>query len=215
MSLLAAHGLLLRNAGAPHTVLSSINKAPDIILANGNIDAETTVTEGGIALSAAGKSAGKLYVECIAAQVGPVRGFGFGLHRGTAALTTYIGGNANGWATWVSGTERRTFTNGVQANNTTGHSTPSAGIRALMSVDLDEGKVWLTKFGQSTWVGGGNPAAGTSPTYSFTPGGDTFYIALCPYHGQVSPTTSRNRLRLVVPGQWAFPAPTGFNVWTP
>lgn len=201
-------------SGSPmQTLLSTTNKAPDITLSNGDRDADSNMTQGGIALSASGKTTGKFYVECLLSQRGPADGFAFGLHRETASLTTYLGGNANGWGSWVSSANRRTFTNATMSNDAS-VGAPSVNIRARMAVDIGAGQLWLSHFGNTSWLGGGDPVAGTSPTYTFTPGGDMFYIALCPYHGVVTPTTSRNRLRLVLPADWASAAPSGFGVWT-
>jgi len=83
-----------------------------------------------------------------------------------------------------------------------------------MAVDVGAGQLWLSQFGSTSWLGGGDPETGTSPTYTFTTGADTYYIALCPYHGVVSPTTARNRLRLVLPANWASAAPVGFGEWS-
>lgn len=197
---------------ATQTVLSSVNKASDITLSNGDRDADSNTTAGGFVLSDAGKTSGKYYVECQWVQAASSLGFAFGLHRGTSNLSTYLGADTDGWATWTSSPNRRTFYNGVQSNDSN-VGVPSLNIRARMAVDLDNGYLWLSYFGNTAWLGGGDPAAGTSPTYTFTPGA-TFYIALCPYHGVSSPTTSRNKLRLVLPANWASAAPSGFGVWT-
>lgn len=194
------------------TLLSATNKAPDITLSNGDRDAESNMTQGGIALSDAGKSSGRFYVESQLTQLSPSRGFAFGLHRGTSSLTTYLGGDSDGWGTWVVDASRSTFHNNAQSNSATTIN-PVVNIRARMAVDLDAGNLWLSQFGSTSWIGGGDPAAGTSPTYTFTPGG-IFYIAQCPYHGVVTPVTSRNRLRLVLPPDWSTSAPYGFGVWT-
>lgn len=195
------------------TVLSTTNKASDVILSNGDRDAETSVTAGGIVLSDSGKTTGKFYAECQLMQLAASRAFAFGLYEGTSSLTTYLGGNTSGWGTWVVDAIRRTRHNTVEGYPAT-TVVPVVNIRARMAVDLSAGNLWLSQFGSTAWMGGGDPAAGTSPSYSFTTGG-TFYIALCPYHGVVTPTTSRNRLRLVLPADWASAAPSGFGVWTP
>lgn len=201
------------------TTLSPTNKSSDIILSNGNLDAESNLASGGgIVLSVSGKTTGKFYAEMTAQQfyaTDPAQGIG--LHRGTSSLTTYIGGNANGWATWMlgaGGVDRLTYTNATQSNQIFGQPPPFAGIRARFAVDVGAGQIWLSYFDGSAWIGGGDPAAGTSPTYSWTPDAATYYMALCPRRGHVSTGSNRNKLRLEVPADWAFAPPTGFGVWT-
>lgn len=203
--------LIAAAGGLSQTVLSSVNKASDIILSNGNRDAESNTTAGGIVLSVSGKGAGKFYVECQLTKLSTSMASAFGLHQGISSLATFLGGDASGWATWVVNAARSTYHNNVQANSATTIN-PVVNIRARMAVDLDAGKVWLSQFGNTSWIGGGDPALGTSPTYTFTPSG-TYYVALCPYHGVVTPSGNRNQLRLVLPGDWATAAPTGFEVW--
>lgn len=194
------------------TTLSTTNKAADVVLSNGNIDAEATIAAGGIALSAAGKSTGRHYAECQLMQLGPAHAFAFGLHAGTESLSTYLGGDAASWAAWAVESARSTYTGGAQSN-VAAAAAPAINIRARMAVDLDAGRLWLSHFGGAGWIGGGDPAAGTAPTYTFTPTG-LYYIALNPYHGAETPASNRNKLRLVRPTDWAPGSlPAGYSVW--
>lgn len=195
------------------TVLSPVNKASDIILSNGGIDAESNMTMGGIVLSSSGKSSGKFYVECQYVQKGPANAFSFGLHSGTSSLSTYLGGDSSGWGSWVVNSARSTYHNAVESNLST-QTTPALNIKARMAVDLDLGMVWLAAFGSTSWLGGGDPALGTSPTYTFSPSG-LYYFALSPYHGSPTTPSNRNKLRLVPPSNWlAGSPPSGFGIWT-
>lgn len=204
---------------ATQTLLSATNKSSDIILSSGDTQAESnSTTGGGIVLSVSGKTSGKYYFEVQVAQIYTTNNsMGVGLHRNTSSLTTYLGGDANGWAVWDRGVTAgsETYTNNV-ASNTAGTGEFDVGVRARVCVDLDNGRIWLAVSNRSSgaWIGGGDPAAGTSPTYSFTVGADTYYLALCPRRGDTSAATNRNRLQLILPVNWSFAAPTGFGVWT-
>ncbi len=211
----------LRTGGVlpTQTLLSTTNKSSDIILSNGDTQAESNSTSGGgIVLSVSGKTSGKFYFEAQVTQIYTTNNsMGVGLHRNSSGLTTFLGGDANGWAVWdrggIAGSE--TYTNNV-STNAAGTGEFDVGARARVAVDLDNGRVYLAVSNRSSggWIGGGDPAAGTSPTYSFTPGGDTFYIAICPRRGDTSNASNRNRLQLVLPTSWSFSAPSGFGVWT-
>ncbi|MBZ0087214.1 MAG: hypothetical protein K8F33_03840, partial [Thermomonas sp.] len=56
-----------------------------------------------------------------------------------------------------------------------------SGGRVKAAVDIDAGKGWFGVVGGS-WIGGGDPAAGTSPTFSFT-AGTTLYFGGSVYNG--------------------------------
>ena len=79
----------------------------------------------------------------------------------------------------------------------------SVGGWAGIAVDFDAGKMWF-RINGSGWVGGGDPAAGSLPTYTFTPN-TRFYPAMSCY---VTPQAGTINF-----GQSAFNAtpPTGFT----
>lgn len=200
------------------TLWSPENKAADIVLTNGNRDAySTTGAGGGIVLSVSGKTSGKFYAEVERIQnYTPDHTAGPGLHRETSGLTTYLGSTANGWGVYSasSGNGSRTFNNATAANIDTGSGTSAIGQRFRIAADLDNGRLYLAISNRNSgaWIGGGDPALGSSPTYTFTPGGDTFYLAACPLRGDF--TNPKNWLRLVLPASWSFSPPAGFGIWT-
>lgn len=220
-SCMAHHGLLLAGSSSSliQTVLSSTNKASDVILSNSDTQAESNSTSGGgIVLSVSGKGSGKYYFETKVTQVySSNNSMGVGVHRGTSGLTTFLGGDADGWAIWDIGVTAgsQTYTNNV-ASNSAGSGDFVVNATQRIALDLDNGRVWLAASNRSSgaWIGGGDPAAGTSPTYSFTVGASTYYLAICPRRGDTSVSTNRNRLQLVLPSNWSFAAPSGFGVWT-
>ena len=81
-----------------------------------------------------------------------------------ATNPTYPGVDATSWGIWGVNTQINSVTNGTSTNNTPGTYTTADTIRC--AVDFDAGKIWLGL--NTTWLGGGSPSTGTSPTYTFT-----------------------------------------------
>lgn len=198
------------------TVWDASNKASDILLSNGNRDAESTEdsAEGGTVISESGHTTGKFYAEVSHIQMGPIHAVGAGLKRGSSGVSEYLGSDGDGWAAWVvggGGNLGATIHNGTTTNTSVVWFDLPSTMR--LAVNIDEGKLWLSRFGESDWIGGGDPATGTSPTFTFTPGG-TFYLAASPRSGSSSNPTTRGKLRLVLPEDWSHVAPSGFGMWT-
>lgn len=167
------------------------------------------LTTGGLSLSTSAKSEGKYYVEFeVAATVGTVgHSLAAGLHNGVDSLATYLGETAGAYGSWaeaINGSSRSTYNNNVQTTTVVSRPTPSIGDRIRMAVDFDAGKLWLSYWGDTSWVGGGDPVAGTSPTYTFT--------ANTPMHFAANPRNTNNAIRIVLPSAWANPV-SGFEVW--
>jgi hypothetical protein len=183
---------------------STIDLTPDRTNATGN-----TTSGVGMVLSASAKTSGKYYVEIKQDKngAGSNTASNCGLHAGTSGLTLQVGDDANGWGTLIYGAG-----GGTRGSYHSGTITNSSALAwadhqtARMAVDLDAGKIWLSKFGSSSWLGGGDPASGTSPTFIFTPSGD-YYFAGCP-------VSQYQSLTIVAPGSWVYSAPSGFGVWT-
>lgn len=200
---------------ATQTLWSPTNKASDVVLTNGGKDVYSTsgAATGGVVLSDSGKSSGKFYAEFSIQSSGSTsQAMGVGVHNGTSNLTLYLGQAAAAWGAWVEGAaggSRRTYNNNTGANLVS--RALSLGQIARVAVDITAGKLWLAHFGSSSWLGGGEPAAGTSPTYTFTPSG-TYFLAANPRSGNVSATG--NVIRLISPSDWVNLPPAGFGVWT-
>lgn len=119
-----------------------------------------------------GKRKGKWYFEVINNANGSNPGDAmWGFIRDGDSLATYPGNSALG-ATSM----------GWQANNTpnsskfkngslgavSGYGTVAVSGWSGFAIDLDAGKLWVKNGSGSGWAGGGDPAAGTSPTFTFT-----------------------------------------------
>jgi hypothetical protein len=73
------------------------------------------------------------------------------------------------------------------------------------AVDFDSGKVWYRKNGGS-WISGGDPVTGTSPTYTLPSG------AYDPSIGLYGLSTNTFSLTAnFTPSEWAYTPPTGYN----
>jgi lysophospholipase L1-like esterase len=200
-----------------YTTLSASLKASDIILSDGDMQAESnSPTGGGSVLSVHSKNAGKFYFEVQPTQLYATNpGFLTGISIGSGTTGSYTGATTASFSIASTSTGSATWTNATQIN------TDAAGASNLshyhrIAVDIDNGRLWLAASNRSSgaWIGGGDPAAGTSPTYTFTPG-STVYISLCPRRGDASNASDRNRLQLKVdPSEWAAAAPSGFAGWT-
>jgi hypothetical protein len=194
------------------SAFSPTNLAADILLSNSNKTATSSLASqtGGMVLSATGKTTGKFYLEMgMTSTLAHGNAVYMGIRRGTTALSNAVGFDASlSWGSIMQGAggnTRSTAFNSVVTNSSTNTTqTPNA---SRISVDVGGGKLWLSVPGSVTWAGGGDPASGTSPTYTFTPGTDTFYFAACP-------RSSGNLITITDPGSWVNAAPTGFGVWT-
>jgi hypothetical protein len=83
--------------------------------------------------------------------------------RGVLSSAIYIGQDAEQAGIGAAATTG-TWSNGVLTNS---GFTPTDTIR-WCAVDMDTGKIWLGYNGSPTWIGGGDPVLGTSPTYTLT-----------------------------------------------
>ena len=130
----------------------------------------------------------------------------FGLAKAAESLTNQPGGaGSNSWAIQANrATGVRTYFNG--GSSIPGFSAISAGGYARIAVDITAGKLWLGVSTSGTWSGGGDPATGTTPTYSFTPGTPLYLIFGGNAVGQVVTLKSNG-------GENIGTIPSGFAMW--
>ena len=135
------------------------------------------------------------------------------------ANNTFNGGgnNTGNYGTYFNGSYF-VFYNGSQSNvgNINGISTTTNDV-AIFAIDSGNGKVWLGRIrsGTTTWLGGGDPSLGTSPTFSSSGGGGVYATNLNladGYYVFVSTGGTTDVFNLNT-GQRAFTssAPTGFK----
>jgi hypothetical protein len=189
---------------------SPTNHSSDISLLDNGLSALCSGTVGGgIGLSDTSKTSGKYYVEllCVSGGSGAAKTTAFGLQLSPFSLSQYLGQSSVGYGSWsqgATGQTRNTYNGGVPTNASGTLVEPSGEIGRI-AVDVGAGKLWLTWWGNTTWLGGGDPALGTSPTYTFT-GGSTTYFACCP-------RVDGAKIQIVIPSLWHNLAPSGFGAW--
>lgn len=151
-------------------------------------------------------NSGKWYAELLNDADGSSNGsLLFGVGTSSATLNSFVGSDASGY--------------GIQANNTTGARTYNGGSssnaggpytvpgeRCGVAVDFGAGSIWLSALDSGTWEGGGNPSAGTSPTFTFTPG--TALFLMLAVDSTPQQCTLKNNT-----GENLYTIPTGFSMW--
>lgn len=200
------------SAAPPSTqsVFDPAAKSASVTLSNGNRSVAPGIDDDGFAVCADPKTSGKFYLEMVMDSIGSTnQAVGAGIIFGVISdFMNYIGGQASGYGSWVigsGGSTRCTFNNGIQSNAMS--STPIASSdRVRIAIDIDAGNLWLSYWTGTTWIGGGDPASGTSPTYTFTPGLSARFAANPRGLGAVT--------TLVLPSNWASSAPAGYGIWT-
>lgn len=206
----AGAGLVQAVPLGPQATWDPTYQAASITLSNSSKDAEANANNAGLVLSTDPKTTGKFFAEIelvTVSSAGQAQSFGFGVYNATTGLTTYLGGNSNGFGSWVEGSgnvTRSSYNNNVQSNSTSGFTDPSVGTRGRMVVMPGVG-IWLGRWGTTAWLGGGDPVAETSPTYALPAG--TYRMA-------VNPRGTARKLRLVDPSNWTNPV-SGCSVWGP
>lgn len=145
-----------------------------------------------------GKSSGKYAIRLLCDTVSG-NGPGCGILSGT--IGSFIGNTLNGIGLWInsSGSNEATYKNNVAVNR--GDLAPfTTPTEVMFEIDIDAGNLWIGVAG--TWIGGGDPATGTSPTYSITPSILYSPVADMFYPGSV---------QLLLPSEFITPASAGFT----
>ena len=134
------------------------------------LEANLRIAQGAASWNSTGSTiyptTGKWYVEATATSLSGANYIGIGLRPiGQIGSGEYTGSVAGSYGGILGPGQINPYNGGVLGTVLTGTFTGATPIS--MAVDFDAGKVW---FGSNNlWCGGGNPAAGTSPTYTFTP----------------------------------------------
>lgn len=111
-------------------------------------------------------------------------------------LPTFLAGDSGSWCYLLS----RGWTWGPTISYATGKPTFSASNRGMVAIDRAANKIWYGKAG--SWIGGGDPAAGTSPDASNLSG--TLHVA----------ATVDNNCSVTLhslPADWSYTPPSGFG----
>ena len=172
------------------------DKDASVTLSNGDRDA--AVTDGSFSAVRAnvGRSSGKRYFEISLPTVPGSSRHGFG--NGSFSLATYVGNSA----TSIGATTGVISNSGYTIVATISPAAESNGQYYMFAIDFATGFAWLGRDG--SWLGSGNPAAGTGQWISGVSG--TVYPATSGYsigsariHGNTS--------------NFNTSPPSGFSAW--
>lgn len=148
-----------------------------------------------------GRSSGKYALRFLAESTGAaVSGPGVGFLTGTVGL--WLGYSAGGRALWINnGASVNEYTYINNSGSNKGNLAPfTSPTEIMLEIDLDAGKAWMGVAG--TFIGGGNPVAGTGETFSWSPGGFYSPVADMFYLGTV---------KLLTPPDFITPASSGYT----
>lgn len=192
-------GLLLGGSVAvAYTTLNPADKSPNLTLSGGNLVATGDTFSSGFARSVQ-PITGKKYFEAVfTSQVAGTATIAAGIAQSTANNAASLGySTADGWAFWGQNT-------GARHNGSTAiGGTSTAGDVFGFAIDATTGHMWIRQNG--TWLGGGDPAAGTGAIWTNLTG--TLYAAACPWTG---PTSTVVTMRFD-PATFSNAAPSGFG----
>lgn len=178
-------------------------------LTNGNRDVQAGVSRWQTVRATKSQSAGKWYVEYhpIAEVQFGMLGFANAGFVATGAGQTYLGTSNHSVGFSVGGVQYRSsgFTAG---SGVALDSFLAVGSVWQLAIDFTAGKVWLGK--NNTWLGSGDPAAGTNPAVSFTPATDG---ALFPGMSQFGVTEGGKMRLCATTAQQTYSPPSGFTAW--
>jgi hypothetical protein len=175
--------------------------------ANSNRDftGTTGASQLASARTTAGKSSGKWYCEITLLAPTSTDPFAIvGVCDGTFAVTSDFIGNGNKSAGYYYQGQSTLSSTGVTQVNPVS-SVPAVNNDVVqLAMDVDAGKAWMGLNG--SWLATGNPAAGTNPWITWSPGGTWFFAASNFNSAPVN-------LRLAAAA--AFSPPTGFTSINP
>jgi len=202
-------GNLSQDAAAERIYWNPADKNAAFDLSNSNKTATRTGATAWVAARASrSRTSGKYYFEQTIEALGTSGADSIihGLGVVTTPLTDYIGSSTSGTTAWglqVAATPnaRTTFNNGFQYTST---PPQTAGGYSRWAIDLTAGNIWIGT--PAGWLNGGDPAAGTSPTFTFTPS-----LELFPMLSGVSAGASVTLLTRS--SEFLGGAPAGFSDW--
>lgn len=207
MSLLGAHGAVMAGSAAALARWNPDDKAAELVLSSlSQVCTRSTSSNNQwrSVRSITSHNSGKRFAQCLINANGGVNGsMMFGVGTAAASLGSFPGSGATSWGLQCNNSPNAlTYHNG---SNSTGPSAVSVGGSGILAVNFAAGQIW---FGDSAngWYGGGNPAAGTGPRYTFTPGTALFLML-----GQYS-SPMQNTL-LNHDGEATVAVPSGFEMW--
>ena len=173
-----------------------------IVLSNG--DRDSTNASGTVDWNSGrgltGHSTGKWYAE-EEMTINTASSGMFGVGTIAGLLNTYLGTDSASFGI-QNDTSSTVYGNGGYAASSI--TPPAFGERAMVAYDAATGGIWLGALG--TWAGGGDPAAGTSPTFTISPGTQLYLM-----HAKAR--SSQAGMLANMPGENTHSIPSGFSMW--
>lgn len=179
------------------------DKSVDITLSGSNLIATRSAASSGLRSARATKGIAHTLKGYFEVVITAMEAGGFilnGVGTGGASLSTYVGGDANGWGYYASTGEK--VTNTVLSAY---GSTYAQGN--VIGVAFDNGKVWFSK--NNIWQNSGDPVAGTGAAFSGITG--TIYPMTSLNDGagpNLDVTTGR-----FTSASFSYTPPSGFPAW--
>jgi hypothetical protein len=136
-----------------------------------------------LGVSSVAMSSGKWYGEVTSITANQASRFGILSTANTSLLTSanpYIGTAVDGYSAFAGGGTFKENNNVTTAITNFGGSSPVVNDVYMVALDLDSNKVWFGRNG--SWANSGNPATGTTETYSIL-SGRSYYFACNTYSG--------------------------------
>lgn len=199
------HGLMLGGGGAfTYATWNPADKDAGLSLSGGDLVILRTGSGWCSARATQPKNSGKWVFEVTQDAFGAGGSLIVGLALASASLSTFIGANVSGWSFQPSATPQPfTYFNST-ATAVAGYPNITTTQKVMFAVDITNGRCWCRTTGAGGWARGGDPAAGTTPTFTFTPGATVYPATSGDGSGQQSTLNSG-----ATPFSMAVPA--GFN----
>jgi hypothetical protein len=176
------------------------------IITDGNLTLTHTGganSKNALGVSSIAMSTGKWYCEFTNTAATTSDRIGIISSVNTSIVTSgnpFISQYADGYSAFVGGGTFRENNNTSSAITNFGGSSPVVNDIYMVALDLDNNKVWFGRNG--SWANSGNPASGTTATYSIL-SGRSYYFACNTYSGDQLVANFGQR-------PWAYDAPFGF-----
>lgn len=163
----------------PPVTWNPADKASEITLSGANLVATRSSTNNNqwrLARVTESRNSGKRYAELVN-TTSVENSMMAGIVPGALSVNTYPGSSSDSF-----GYHANDAGPGYCYNNASqfygDNQRVAGGSYARIAIDFDAGNLWLGN--ASSWKNGGDPAAGTSPSFTFTPGA-SLYLALGMY----------------------------------
>ncbi|MFO1151019.1 MAG: hypothetical protein U1E62_21805 [Alsobacter sp.] len=189
------------------TVFDSANKATDVTLAAGNLQATKTATSDHGARTVASFRNVKVYAELQVGTGAGSSGYVFGVVNGTWSPNTYPGSDTNSWGI-VDGGDIRTNSLNQGPAGQAGAAVDNGRMCIAIDDTVTPRRGWF-KGGSGTWQGNSGAGDPTVPSTGFDlsglgAAGTLLYLAAQAY------ATGRSFTLRAAAGDWANAAPSGY-----